>query len=268
MSKRATIIPLLLLACTACLACLRAENASVAETKLNDRRPSAAIKGLEIPAHGDDEDIYAYTGHVASYNHQTLTPNWVAYRLTDNDVQGTFKENFPFSRDPKVKGRQASREDYSGSGYDKGHMAPRADMKWDRQAYYETFFFTNVCPQDHTMNAGSWNELEQRSRRAARRYGTVYVVTGPIYSSKSPKTIGKARVAVPDAFFKALLAPDGDDYHAVAFVMQNAPERQNVRSCAITVDSLENILRRDLYPTLPDKQETRAEATYDWNDWK
>ncbi|MDY5969463.1 MAG: DNA/RNA non-specific endonuclease [Bacteroidales bacterium] len=259
----------LLLASVTCLACFHLENkGSATSATFGKHFARATLQELEIPAHGADEDLCTYTGHVSSYNHQTLTPNWVAYCLTDNKVQGSFKANYPFSQDPKVKGRQASREDYSGSGYDKGHLVPRADMKWDKQAYYETFYFTNVCPQNHQLNTGCWNKLEQKTRRMASRYGIVYVVSGPIYSSKSPKTIGKGGVAVPDAFFKALLVPDGDEYRTVAFVMRNVPEKQDAQACAIAVDSLESLLQRDLFPSLPDKQEARAEATFDWNDWK
>lgn len=244
------------------------EGASARYGSLADRRIPGDVKGLEIPSYAADEDIYVYSGYASSYSHTTLCPNWVAYRMTSGDVAGQFRKNYPFSRDPRVKGRQASREDYSHSGYDKGHMAPRADMKWSKQAYYETFFFTNVCPQAHKMNSGCWRQLEQMCRRVAKHYGTLYVVTGPIFDSLHPKTIGRAKVHVPDRFFKALLAPDGDGYHAIAFVMENTEATQAVRASAIPVDSLEQMLRRDLFPALEEKWQRKAEACYDWDDWR
>ncbi len=222
---------------------------------------------LEIPAYTADEDLYRYTGYVSSYNHQTLVPDWVAYLLTDEETNGDVTDKFSFSRDPQVRGRQASREDYRNSGYDKGHMAPRADMKWSRQACYESYFFTNICPQVHSMNAGAWNKLEQQTRRLAGHYGRVYVVTGPIFDSSTPKTIGEACVAVPDRFFKALLVPDGDGYHAIAFVMHNDERKQSPRQSAMTVDELEQLLGRDLFPHLDDAWEAKAEASYNWADW-
>ncbi len=222
---------------------------------------------LEIPDYTADEDLYSYTGYVSSYNHQTLVPNWVAYLLTDEETNGDVTDKFSFSRDPQVRGRQASREDYRNSGYDKGHMAPRADMKWSRQACYESYFFTNICPQVHSMNAGCWSKLEQQTRRLAGHYGRVYVVTGPIFDSSTPKTIGEARVAVPDRFFKALLVPDGDGYCAIAFVMHNDERKQTIRQSAMTVDELEKILCRDLFPHVDDAWEAKAEASYNWADW-
>ncbi len=222
---------------------------------------------LEIPDYTADEDLYSYTGYVSSYNHTTLVPDWVAYLLTDEEANGEVTDKFSFSRDPQVRGRQASREDYRNSGYDKGHMAPRADMKWSRQACYESYFFTNICPQVHSMNAGCWSKLEQQTRRLAEHYGRVYVVTGPLFDSPTPKTIGEAHVAVPDRFFKALLVPDGEGYHAIAFVMHNDERKQSPRQSAMTVDELENLLGRDLFPHLDDAWEAKAEATYNWADW-
>jgi endonuclease G len=285
--KTRHIFPILLTILTLCVACMHI-NKNVAQDEtihsksvdsagaqsnnnqfsdIEDTVPLVDIQGLEIPSYAADEDLYTYKGFVSSYNHKTLVPNWVAYCLTDKEVEGTFSKSYSFSRDPQVKGKQASREDYSNSGYDKGHMAPRADMKWDQEAYYQTFYFTNVCPQNHTMNAGCWSKLEQQVRDIARHYGTVYVVVGPIFDSVNPKTIGDAEVAVPDRFFKALLVPDNGSYHAIAFIMSNSGKKQKARTSAIPVDRLERIIKRDLFPTLEDKWEKKAESAYNWEDW-
>ena len=89
-----------------------------------------AVDGLELPAYGEDEDVIVHLGYTASYNHQTLVSDWVAWELTAEEVDGTNEGQYSFSRDPDVRFPKASREDYSRSGWDKGHMAPRADMKW------------------------------------------------------------------------------------------------------------------------------------------
>ena len=222
------------------------------------------ILGLEIPYVDGSEDIVTHLGYTASYNHRTLVPDWVAYELTAEEVEGNFKTQCSFSRDPDVRSPKASREDYSNTGWDKGHMAPRADMKWSERALIESYYFTNICPQNHSMNAGAWNRIEQLARRNARRYGAVYIVCGPMFTEGRYGTIGQAKVHVPDAFFKAFLTVDSRGYHAVAFVVENNPQTSRPRNYAMSVDSLESMLGRDLYPQLPD---TLAEASFVWSDW-
>lgn len=226
-------------------------------------------EGLEIPATTPDEDIYQYSGFTSSYNHSTLVPNWVAYELTAEELQGGYEtKSSSFSRDPNVKGRQASREDYSRSGWDKGHMAPKADLRWSEKAYWESHYFTNVCPQNHEMNAGDWNSLEKSVRRWARQYGRIWVVCGPIFDQQEFGTIGDARVQVPDAFFKALLIHVGEDWSSIAFVMPNKGRHHPQLSYSCTVDDLEEIIQRDLFPSLPDDVEAQVESVINLSYWK
>lgn len=224
----------------------------------------SAQQGLEIPAYDASEDIVRHLGYTASYNHTTLCPDWVAWELTAEEAAGTYEQGRQFSRDPDVAFPKASREDYSNSGWDKGHMAPHADMKWSRQALTESDYFTNICPQNKSMNAGAWRKIEEMTRRAARRCGSVYVVCGPVYDSDEPRHIGPACVHVPDRFFKALAVSTSEGYRTVGFLMENTPQDGSPRSYAVTVDSVEAVVGRNLFPSLPEE----AEAAYDWNDWK
>ena len=102
-----------------------------------------APAGLELPSYTDDEDIIVHLGYTASYNHVSLCPDWVAWELTAEEANGQNDGQYSFSRDPDVRFPKASREDYSRSGFDKGHMAPRADMRWSCQALEESYYFTN-----------------------------------------------------------------------------------------------------------------------------
>ncbi|MBR0170596.1 MAG: DNA/RNA non-specific endonuclease [Bacteroidales bacterium] len=222
------------------------------------------IPGLEIPSFADNEDIVTHLGYTASYNHSTLVPDWVAWELTAEEANGQLNYQYSFSRDPSVDYPKASREDYSNTGWDKGHMAPRADMKWSAQALEESYYFTNICPQDHEMNSQAWEQIERLSRRIARRYGSVYIVCGPVFTEGRHGTIGKAKVHVPDMFFKALLTYTGKGYQAIGFIVKNQPECNQPADYAVSVDSIEVLLGRDLFPQLPDGQ---AEASYDWKYW-
>ena len=229
------------------------------------RQQPSAPSGLEIPTYTEAEDIVEHLGYTASYNHMTLVPDWVAWELTAEEAAGTLEGQYSFSRDPQVRFPKASREDYSNSGWDKGHMAPRADMKWNAQALEESYYFTNVCPQDHTMNSQAWRKIEELTRRMARRYGTVWVVCGPLFRSDDHRHIGPACVHVPDAFYKALAIGTAESgYRTLAFVVENTPQDGSPRRYAVTVDSVETIAGRDLFPLLPEE----AEGEYDWNYWR
>ena len=228
------------------------------------RRSVPAGDSVEIPAYAAEEDIVRHLGYTASYNHTTLLPNWVAWELTAEESRGSYEQGRQFSRDPDVAFPKASREDYSNSGWDKGHMAPHADMKWSLQALTESDYFTNICPQNKEMNAQAWRKIEELTRRLARRYGAVYVVCGPMMGMGHYGTIGKAGVQVPDAFFKALAVSTTEGYRTVGFLMENNRQEGSPRSYAVTVDSVEAVIGRDLFPSIPED----AEATFDWNDWK
>lgn len=241
------------------LASLR--NVPSTQNTASDLRPQAS--SLELPDYSDDEDIVVHTGYTASYNHTTLCPNWVAWELTAEEVEGTCNGSYSFSRDPDVKEPKAQREDYRNSGYDKGHMAPRADMKWSEKALEESYYFTNICPQNHQMNSQGWRKIEELSRRLAKHYGRVYIVCGPVYDGHRIGTIGKNGLQVPDRFFKALAVSADGEVKTVAFLMDNNPQNKSPKHYAVSVDSVESVIGRNLFP----KVDEAAERTFDWNKW-
>ena len=192
---------------------------------------------LEVPRSG--ERLLEHEGFRISYNQGWLIPNWVAYELTKEETRGSVERTDYFDVDPTLNGRQAKFSDYSHTGYDRGHMAPAGDMKWSKEAMDACFYLTNICPQDHNLNKGDWNDLEIACRRWARKYGRAWIVTGPIVTSREPKTIGRNRVTVPDAFFKVVLVPKGKSYEAIGFVMDNkAGNGQYMDDCR-TIDDIE-----------------------------
>lgn len=219
--------------------------------------------GMELPQYSDAEDIVVHTGYTASYNHTTLTPDWVAWELTAAELNDAYDFECSFSWDPTVERPKAMREDYSRSGWDKGHMAPRADMKWSATALEESYFFTNICPQDHEMNAQAWRKIEELTRRLARRYGSVLVVCGPIYDSVPHRHIGPNCVHVPDRFYKALAVSVGGEWQAVAFLVDNNHQNRSPRTYAVTIDSVEAVIGRNLFPAIGEA----AEMQYDWKTW-
>lgn len=234
----------------------------------DDGVTTTAGGSLELPASRSGEHVITHTGYTTSYNTTTLIPDWVAYELTASETEG-YEERGErmFSKDPQFRQRQAMREDYSGSGWTKGHMAPAADFRWDSTAMDETFYFTNVCPQDQQLNSKDWEFLERQVRRWANEYGRVWVVTGPIVGRNVHGSIGERGVIVPDAFYKAVLVRRSGRYRSIAFVMGNDSRRYYLSDCAVSVNELEDITGLDFFPGLDDSVEDSVEAQVNFKDW-
>ena len=133
-------------------------------------------------------------------------PNYVAWTLTPERFEETVSRTDKFLPDPEVDD-PVTTDDYKRSGYDRGHLCPAADNKWNEQAMEESFYMTNICPQNHNLNGGDWKELEEACRDWTMEWGKLYVVAGPILHDGQHKRIGESRVVVPDAFFKVVLCP-------------------------------------------------------------
>ena len=235
----------------------------------------------EMPAKLSDrpEKILKRRGYTTSYNSRTKTPNWVAWHLTKSHTYGSYQRNQEvFAEDESVDTPRATDNDYYNSRYDRGHMCPAGDNKWDAQAMTESFLFTNVCPQNHGLNKYEWNDLELLCRDWARKYGAVDIVCGPLFSSagerfrvggsavSQQKTIGKNKVWVPDAFFKVILCRQGRP-KAIGFVYRNEGKKQTMDEAVCSVDEIEAMTGIDFFPALDDAIENRIEANASLTDW-
>lgn len=225
---------------------------------------------LELPAAQQrlPEQILRRTAYTVSYNRDTRQPNWVAWHLTAEHVDGPYKrKGQKFREDEEVDLPRAIDRDYVNSRFDRGHMCPSGDCRWSEDAQRESFLLTNVCPQSHGLNAGDWNEMEQACRRWAERYGSLYIVCGPLFYKNSHRTIGKNRVAVPDAFFKVVLRL-GESPCAIGFIYKNEPGNRPKGDYVNTVDEVERITGFDFFPALDDKVEDKIEGVADIDDWQ
>lgn len=208
--------------------------------------------------------IIKYQGYTVSYNEDARIPNWVSYELTSSETDGPYsRKGKNFRQDPSLTVRQADSDDYRNSGWSRGHMAPAGDFKWSNEAMWETFYYVNCCPQDQSLNAGQWNTLEQKVRDWARKFGAVHVITGPIMGENKNGSIGFNEVLIPDAFFKAILAGG----QAIAFVMYNHNNNENIQKCAMCVDTLEALTGINFFAELEDDLERQIEATYNLRNW-
>ena len=234
-----------------------------------DSESSSIDFRMELPACGDNEHIIEYSGYVVSYDEASRIPVWVAYELTEEETYGTFsRDGKDFRPDENDRAVQADDYDYRGSGWSRGHMAPAGDFQWDDFAMWDTFNYTNCCPQDERLNNGSWNTLEKRVRNWARQFGSVFVVTGPIIGQNQGGRIGYHGVVVPDAFFKAVLVYTNEAYHGIAFVMYNNSTPQRLSESHLSINDLEALTGLDLFPALDDSEEETVEDGVDLGFWR
>ncbi len=218
--------------------------------------------------------ILRHTGCVISYNADYKVPNWVLYELTFAETLGNIdRGNFDFDTDPDVPARQmAQLTDYRRSGYSRGHMAPAADLKWSVTSMAQSFYLTNVCPQDSKLNTGTWKKLETKIRDWAERDSAITVVCGPILprtaaEKRAMTTIGKGQVLVPEYFYKIVFAPFAPEPKAIGFIMPNHKCHTDLKRYVVTVDSIEARTGIDFFPVLPDDIEARVESQSDTKFW-
>ncbi len=227
-----------------------------------------SVKELQIPTllTPRQEQIIRHTGYTVSYNKELKLPNWVSYELTREETKGKEKRDNRFIADPQVKGPIATNADYARSGYDKGHMAPAADMKWSAQAMKESFYFSNMCPQHPQLNRRSWKNLEEKVRDWAIADSAIIIICGPILP-KQPKTIGKNKVAVPQRYFKVILSPFVTPMRAIGFLFNNEQAVEPLSTYTVTVDSIERLTGMNFFAALPDETEHKIEAEENYFQW-
>ncbi len=266
--KPQTIIIILLLGAALLL------GAHMLLSRSSDNRSGSANKlpGADLTSvitnPGQKEVIIQYMGMTVSFNPDLHIPNWVAWELTADEAAGTEPRYDKFSADPDVDG-SASPRDYTSSGYDRGHMAPAGDMKWNEDAMRQTFFMTNICPQAGELNRGSWRKLEEKCRARTTRDSAVIIVCGPVLKGANPITgyIGDSKVAVPAKFFKVVLSPYTNPPTAIGFIMPNGSVAGGMQKCAMTVDEVERLTGHDFFSQLPDSIESVVESTCNFNKW-
>jgi endonuclease G len=202
----------------------------------------------------DKEKIVNFTYITISYNQDNNIPNYVGECLTYDRTLGTIPRNQRFKSYPAIT--SIKHETYTGTGYDRGHMAPAADFKSTSEGMNDSFSILNVAPQLPRLNRQYWEKLEAFVRKKSIDADEVFVVTGTIISKHSKKVNG---ITVPDAFYKAIIGIKGNkNVMSAAWIYHNVETQQSIRDCMMTIDELEAKIGLDLFPTIGDsKTESR-----------
>jgi len=235
------------------------------DTEQPAAKPSPTVPDNILPSSTTGE-IVRHTYYTLSYSEDHEQAEWVAYELTREHLNKNWVDRATsFFPDPLVRTESATPRDYSGSGYDRGHLVPAADMAFDTLAMNETFYLSNISPQERAFNGGVWRELEENVRDWARTFEHLYVVTGPVLSRAGKGRIGYSKVTVPDAYYKVLLAPE--QHRAIAFVLPNTESDKPLMEYATTIDQIEQVTRIDFFPKMLQGLDEELEASLDKSAW-
>lgn len=199
--------------------------------------------------------------YTISYNRSRGEPNWVAWRLDSSWVGGAPRQN-DYRPDTSLPAGwyQVTDSDYSGSGYDRGHMCPSGDRTRSIADNSATFLMTNFVPQLAANNQGPWEEFETYCRTLASQGNEVYIIDGP---NGNVGTIASGRVVIPAVTWKVvLILPNGSNdlsrvsraTRAFGIIVPNQPPlniNEPWRTFRVTVDAVENLTGYNFFSAIP-----------------
>lgn len=217
--------------------------------------------------HSPNWEIVQHTYYTLSYIEKCEQAEWVAYMLTTEMVTGGSERSNKFKKDTLVTTGSALPEDYTKSGYDRGHLCPAADMRWNKEAMNETFYMSNMSPQVPGFNRGIWKQLEEQVRNWVLQDDTLFICTGPILRN-GLNTIGrKNKVSVPEQFYKIILDYTQPEIKMIAFLMDNESSKDQLEDFVVKTDMIEELTGIDFFPELPDSIEAILESRINIGEW-
>ncbi|HEY0947179.1 MAG TPA: DNA/RNA non-specific endonuclease [Opitutaceae bacterium] len=213
--------------------------------------------------------VLANRGYLVGYCEALESPVWAAYRVADiSRLLPPAPRPERFETDVRTAAR-VSPEDYTGSGYDRGHLAPNYAIatRYGEEAQRETFLMSNIIPQRHTLNAGPWKDLEMKTATSyPGRFGEVWVIVGPVFGAH-PETLRNG-TAIPDAGFMILIdESDGRVRLQALLLPQDTPAGADLDGFLTTVDEIERRTGLDFLSELEDSAENQLEANRAGRVW-
>lgn len=216
--------------------------------------PSSPTSSLFAKFMPTTSPIIEKEGFFLAYNGQTRNPHWVYHRLTRDILdKKTSREDCDFKEEALLPSHiRATKNDYTNSGYDRGHLCAAADCL-TQKGVDDSFFLTNISPQVPSFNRGYWKKLEQHARDLTKQYRVVHVFTGPLYLGKKQRDgkryvqyqlIGKNNVAVPTHFFMILFVElPSDKMLGKAYILPNKAidSKTDLKSFSATIEEVEKV---------------------------
>ena len=206
----------------------------------------------------DSGQVTGHTFFSLSYNELHEQPDWVFYKIITSRNNVQFERTDRFRADNSIETGTAADSDYLRSGYDRGHLAPAADMSFSSTAMEESFYYSNISPQLPGFNRGIWKKLEDEIREEAPYYDSLIVVTGPVFG-EGVTTIGDNSVTIPSGFYKITLMFRGKDIEHSAWLMPHLEGLSEPDGYRVSIDSIESVTGINFFHDLPRRMENRIE---------
>lgn len=214
---------------------------------IDDKCSHHVIYGAPVLKDGSNQYL-CRTAYAVNYDYKTKVPFYVVEHITAGHLVKVAARKDDFREDPDVPVQyRATLDDYAKMGYDRGHMAPAADMTFDVVSMSESFYLTNMMPQVPGNNRGIWKYLEENTRYWAQTKGEVYVITGVIFGEK-PKMMKS--VTVPDFIYKIVIDPKSGKQIAYMFSNEKLDPKR-IDEYAVSVSDLESYTGINFSPKLP-----------------
>jgi endonuclease G len=216
-------------------------------------------------------EVVEHKYYTLSYSEEHEQAEWVAYKLTEDNLRKQrVKRAKKYNPDKSIEGTSAYHNDYTRSGYTRGHLAPAGDMAFNEDAMRESFYMSNMSPQLKEFNGGIWRELEETVRNWAYDNDELYIVSGPVLKEGHIiKQIGRNEVSVPDLFYKIVLDIKGSNKKAIAFLMPNERSEKRIQEYIVSIDELEELLGINFFADFLDPElEEELEKSRTSKGWK
>lgn len=212
-------------------------------------------------------------GFILGYSDLRGNPLWVEYVLTPlPENEPSLKRPNRFETDWRSINR-VSHDSYQQSGYDRGHMAPNYAISrlYGKEGQVDSFLMTNISPQKSKLNQRVWQRLEEvEIQHFAKRFGKVWVITGPVFNGTIERLKSDWTVEIPDAFYKIYIAKPNPNAHPIALgfvIPQTVKGKEPLMQFVTSVDHIEAQTGLDFFPELEDKAEDAVEASVDPSIW-
>lgn len=187
----------------------------VAANPIDEKCPNNVIWGAPKVSNENTTQYLCRINYAVNYNYKTKVANYVVEHINPKQLIKKSSRKNDFREDTEIPVKYRSTlDDYSGSGYDRGHMAPAGDFVYDSVAMSESFLLSNMMPQNQNNNRGIWKVLEDHVRDLSVIHN-VYIITGTIFNP-GYKIIGNG-VGVPDEIYKIVIVPDMKKIFAFLF---------------------------------------------------